>query len=164
MEYRSLGKSDLLVSPIVLGTWQFDSTAWEGSNERDSIRTVHAALDLGINTVDTAEAYGESEEILGKAVEGRRDKVCIVSKANRRPEEIRSTVEQSLSRLRTDYIDVYLAHYPPKAPPYYSVLEELDRLREEGKLRALGVSNFTRYQLEQTLSVLRFDVDRKSVV
>lgn len=158
MTFSKLGKTGILASRIVLGTWQFDGTTWDGIDDAESIKTVHAALDAGINTLDTAEAYGRSEEVVGKAVQDRRQDVHLISKLNREPECVRRTVEQSLRRLRTDYIDVYLAHYPPKTRPWHSVLEELDRLREAGMIRAIGVSNFTRQQMEESLKSVRFDV------
>lgn len=158
MKTRKLGKTKINVSPIVLGTWQFDSDLWKDSSEVDSIRTVHAAIEAGINTLDTAEAYGSSEELIGRALKGKRDQMQIFSKLNRRKEDVREGVEQSLRRLQTDYIDVYMAHYPPKDRPYAAVLHELDKLREEGKIRALGVSNFSVTQLEEALSEVRFDV------
>ena len=157
MRERQLGRSGLTTSEIVLGTWQFDSSLWSATDVGKVEATVHAAIDAGITLLDTAEAYGDSEELIGKALKGRRDDIQILTKMNRTAGEVRQTVEQSLRRLQTDYIDIYMAHYPPKDRPFYSVLAELDKLREEGKIRALGVSNFNREQLAESLGVVRFD-------
>jgi aryl-alcohol dehydrogenase-like predicted oxidoreductase len=157
MREKQIGRSGLSTSEIVLGTWQFDNSLWAATDVGKVEATIHAAIDAGITLLDTAEAYGDSEELIGRALKGRRHEIQILTKMNRTAGEVRKTVEQSLRRLQTDYIDIYMAHYPPKARPFHSVLAELDKLRQEGKIRALGVSNFNREQLEESLAVIRFD-------
>ena len=133
-----------------------------GTDERESIRTIHAALDIGINLIDTAPVYGFgiSEEIVGKALEerGHREKAFIatkvglewhrgsVSRSSR--DRIRKEVEDSLCRLRTDYIDIYQVHWPDLAVPIESTAQAMQALRKEGLIRAIGVSNYSpRFQI-----------------
>src|SRR5574341_740619 len=152
------------VSRIGLGTWAIGGWLWGGTDEPESIRTIEAALDLGVNLVDTAPVYGfgRSEEIVGKAVGAgsRRDKVAIATKCglawrdgkvhrDSSRARIRLEVEDSLRRLRTGWIDLYQVHWPDAAVPLEETAEELARLKEEGKIRAIGVSNFAPAQLER---------------
>jgi aryl-alcohol dehydrogenase-like predicted oxidoreductase len=145
------------VSRIGLGTWAIGGWMWGGTDEPESVRTIEAALDLGVNLVDTAPVYGfgRSEEIVGKAIGAgpRRDRVAIATKAglawrdgkvfrDSSPARIRREVEESLRRLRTGWIDLYQVHWPDPAVPFEETAGELERLRGEGKIRAIGVSNF----------------------
>lgn len=148
MEYRRLGKSDLDVSVIALGCWPFAGGAyWGDQPEADSIATVHAALDAGINFFDTAEGYenGESERVLGKALVGRRGEAIIATKVspkNLRPDDVMTACERSLRQLQTDHVDLYQIHWPNHDIPLADTVGALQRLKEQGKVRWIGVSNF----------------------
>ncbi|HUW61852.1 MAG TPA: aldo/keto reductase [Candidatus Bathyarchaeia archaeon] len=148
MEYRKLGTSKLNVSVISFGAWQIgDPAYWTSDTESDQERTVFSALDAGINLIDTAEMYGagESESALGRVLGPRRDSVVIASKVlpeNCAPEKLRRACESSLERLRTDRIDLYQIHWPFRDVPFEAAYDELVRLRQEGKIREVGVSNF----------------------
>ncbi|HEV2124358.1 MAG TPA: aldo/keto reductase [Chloroflexota bacterium] len=148
MERRRLGQSDVDVSVIGLGTWPMSGQWWGVTDDDESIRTIHRALDLGVTLIDTAEGYGKghSEEVLGRALVGRRDQAVIadkVSPTNLEPQSIHASWEGSCRRLGTDYLDVYFIHWPNIDVPIADVMGEMERLRTEGKIRAIGVSNFT---------------------
>ncbi|MBN2048775.1 MAG: aldo/keto reductase [Anaerolineaceae bacterium] len=159
MIYRKLGKTEIEVSTIALGCWAFEGgSVWGYQDDSDSIATVHAALDVGVNFFDTAEAYGEghSEEVLGKALKGRRDEVVIATKVSPNhlaPEDIVSACERSLERLQTDYIDLYQIHWPNHELPLVKSWREMEKLVEDGKVRAIGVSNFG---VQDTDDMLKF--------
>jgi aryl-alcohol dehydrogenase-like predicted oxidoreductase len=156
MQYRTLGRTGIEVSALCLGSMMFG--AWGNTDEAECHRIVHTALEAGINFVDTADVYafGESEEILGRALKGRRDEVVLVSKVhNRMPGEsldrnrrgnsrvwIARAVEDSLRRLGTDHLDVYLVHRPDPAVDIDETLGVLSDLVRQGKVRAIGTSSF----------------------
>ncbi len=148
MKYRKLGNTGLEVSVIALGCWQFaDTQNWGQRSESESISTIHAALDCGINFLDTAEGYGDgrSEEILGKALKGRREDVVIADKpspSRMSAGEISKACDDALKRLQTDWIDLYQVHWPSREVPFEETVEALLRLMEQGKIRAFGVCNF----------------------
>ncbi|MBI4298094.1 MAG: aldo/keto reductase [Chloroflexi bacterium] len=156
MEYRQLGKSGLKVSAIGLGTNAFGARV----DESASIKTIEYALELGVNFLDTAESYaqGRSEEIVGKAIEGKRSQAVIATKFGYRrsitPKErggsrsymIRA-LENSLRRLNTDYVDLYYLHYPDTETPVDETLRALDDLIHTGKVRYIACSNFAAWQL-----------------
>lgn len=148
MRYRELGSTGVRVSVLSMGCWALGGDAtWGPQDVPDSIATVHAALELGVNTFDTAEGYadGESEVMLGRALLGRRSEAVIASKASRgnlSAESVRQACEESLQRLQTDYIDLYQIHWPSRSVPLDETLEGLDRLKAEGKIRAVGACNF----------------------
>lgn len=148
MYYRTLGTSGLNVSVIAFGAWQIgDPDFWGADAEADPDGVVGAAVDAGINLFDTAEVYGDgrSEEVLGKALRGRRDNVYIASKAfteSCTPEGLRAACENSLRRLGTDHIDLYQIHWPFTASAYEEITPVLQALKTEGKIREIGVSNF----------------------
>lgn len=198
MQFRSLGSSGIQASSIGLGAWAMGGWMWGGSNDSDSIAAVHAALDAGINLIDTAPIYGfgRSEKIVGKAIHDRRDRVVLATKCamicdpNRgklkfhsdvgRPDEdgiipvsiycgaesIRSEVESSLRRLRTDYIDLYQTHWQDPTTPIAETMEALMKLKEAGKIRAIGVSNAEANDIEeyQAAGVLDSDQERFSML
>ena len=147
MEKRPLGGSDLRVSVLGLGCWPLGGgPGWGDADERESIATIHAALDNGINFFDTAEAYGQgrSEEIVGKALRGRRDKAIIATKISARnaePATLRAHCEASLRRLQTDCIDLYQVHWPFADGEAQDAFFTLRDLGDEGKVRFIGVSN-----------------------
>jgi myo-inositol catabolism protein IolS len=148
MKRAKLGNTEIEVSAVALGCWSFaGDSVWGPQNDVDSIATVHAALDAGINLFDTAEGYGDgrSERVLGKALAGRRDRAVIatkVSASNLAPDQIRASCEQSLRLLQTDYIDLYQIHWPSRTVPLEVSWRALEDLRKEGKVRAIGVCNF----------------------
>ncbi|WP_206996397.1 aldo/keto reductase [Trinickia mobilis] len=150
------------VSRIGLGTWAIGGWMWGGTDEKASIAVIRRALDSGVNLVDTAPVYGfgVSEEIVGKALaDGYRHKAVIATKValewrdggvfrNSSPARIRQEVEDTLRRLRTDYIDLYQVHWPDPLVPIEETAAVLDDLRRAGKVRALGVSNFSPAQMD----------------
>ena len=149
MQYRTLGRTGIQVSPYALGTLMF-ATAM-GNAPEDSARIIHKALDAGINFVDTADAYGDSEDVVGKALEGRRDDVVLATKFSRPTGQdpnhqgasrrwIVTAVENSLRRLRTDHIDLYQLHRPDPRTDIEETLSALTDLIRSGKVRAIGAS------------------------
>jgi aryl-alcohol dehydrogenase-like predicted oxidoreductase len=153
MKYRTLGRTGIKVSPYCLGAMMFGGAG--NPDHEDSVRIIHRALDAGINFIDTADAYsrGESEEIVGKALEGRRDDVVLASKVhlpmgddpNHRGNSRRwivTEVENSLRRLRTDHLDLYQVHRPDPTVDVEETLSALSDLIHSGKVRAVGSSTF----------------------
>ncbi len=145
MEKRRIGTTDIEVTPVALGCWPMGAGYWGQCDDADSIRTIHQALESGINFFDSAPAYnrGHSEEILGKGLTGRREEVIISTKVTAVPEQIRPSLEASLQRLCTDYVDVFFVHWPRRSAPMAETIGVLESLRQEGRIRAVGVSNFT---------------------
>lgn len=158
MEYRSLGRTGVQVSPLALGTMMFG--AWGNKDVDDSVRVIHRALDAGINFVDTADVYsaGESEEIVGKALKGRRDDVVLATKffmpmgegpnrggASRK--WIMTAVDDSLRRLGTDYLDLYQVHRPSPGMDVEETLGALTDLVRMGKVRYIGSSSYSGSQI-----------------
>lgn len=152
------------VSRIGLGTWAMGGWLWGGTDEAESIATIHAALDRGINLIDTAPVYGfgVAEQIVGKAIaeRGGREQVIIATKAglewnghapyrNSSARRLRKEIEDSLSRLRTDYIDLYQVHWPDPAVPIDETARTLEEMRQAGKIRAIGVSNYSASEMEE---------------
>ena len=148
---------------IALGTWAIGGWMWGGTEESDAISTIHAALDNGINVIDTAPVYGfgRSEELVGKALEGgRREGAIIATKVgldwgsgkilrNSTQALLRRELEESLRRLKTDVIDIYQVHWPDESVPFEETARTLDAFRREGKIRAIGVSNFSPAQMDR---------------
>ncbi|MCZ7542976.1 MAG: aldo/keto reductase [Anaerolineae bacterium] len=161
MEYRRLGTTGVTVSAVAMGCWAIAGDwVWGEQDEQASIATIHAALDAGINFFDTAEAYGDgaSETLLGKALAGRRHGVVIatkVSDAHLHRDALLQACERSLKRLNTDYIDLYQIHWPNWEVPLAETVEALDRLQQQGKVRAVGVSNFGVRDLTDLLALGR---------
>ena len=149
------------VSRIGLGTWAIGGWMWGGADDDRSVTTIRSALERGINLIDTAPVYGfgHSEEVVGKALEGVRDQAVIATKValdwseggprrNSTPARIRQEVEDSLRRLRTDRIDLYQVHWPDPLVPIEETAAELEKLRQEGKILAIGVSNYSTEQMD----------------
>lgn len=152
METTVLGRTGIEVSRLCIGCWQ--AAGWSTSDDERFVRTVKHALDAGLNFLDTAEGYGRghSEELVAKAIAGRRDQVVIATKFgpnHSAPGSLRETLETQLKRLKTDYIDVYQQHWPPKQPPLTETVAELEKLKDEGKIRAVGVSNWMEPEWEE---------------
>lgn len=152
MKYVNFGNSGLQVSRISLGTWALGSDFYGEVELKSAIDTLHAAVDCGINLVDTAPNYGNSEEVLGKALAGIRDKVVLATKCGclkypggsyklLTPVSMRLQLEESLRRLNTDYIDLYQIHYPDKNSSMEVAYETMNQFVAEGKIRAWGVCN-----------------------
>lgn len=172
MNYRKLGRTGLKVSPLCLGTMMFGQRG--NADHADCARIIHRALDAGINFVDTANVYsnGESEEIVGEALRGRRDSVVLATKVNNAmgpgPNDrgnsrahILREVENSLRRLRTDYIDLYQIHRPDADTPIEETLRALDDLVRGGKVRYIGSSTFAAWELVESYWVAdRHDLAR----
>jgi len=186
MRFITLGKTDIKVSVICFGAFAIGGFKWGGNDERDSLEAVNTALESGINFIDTAPIYGKglSEEIVGKAIKGRRDKVVIASKVGvvwhvqkgdyffdyptggkiykyLAPESIRYEIEQSLSRLGTDYIDLYQTHWQDSTTPIEDTLSTLIDLKKQGKIRAIGASNATIRQLKEYNKAGELDADQE---
>ncbi|WP_028238239.1 aldo/keto reductase [Stutzerimonas azotifigens] len=152
---------DKPVSRIGLGTWAIGGWMWGGADDAASVETIRRAVASGINLIDTAPVYGfgHSEEVVGKALQGIRDQAVIATKValewpgervrrNATAARIRSEVEDSLRRLRTDRIDLYQVHWPDPRVPHEETARELERLREAGKILAIGVSNYSPAQMD----------------
>jgi aryl-alcohol dehydrogenase-like predicted oxidoreductase len=168
---RRLGNSDLRLSAIGIGAWAIGGGGWNGSmgpqNESDSIPAIHAALDHGLNWIDTAALYGlgHSEEVVANALKGRTPRPYVFTKCERvwdadgniaaslKAESIRRECENSLRRLQTDVIDLYQIHWPEPDEDIEEGWGELARLQEEGKVRYIGVSNFSVPQMRRAQSI-----------
>ena len=171
MEYRNLGNSGLKVPVLSLGTATFGGTneffqRWGQTDEKEAARFIDICLERGINFFDTANVYsiGDSEIVLGKALKGKRDKSIISTKATfqmgEHPNEkgssrhhLMNALDDSLKRLNTDYIDLYLMHGFDKNTPIEETLRTLDNMVKSGKVRYIGCSNFASWQLMKSLSI-----------
>jgi myo-inositol catabolism protein IolS len=159
MKYRKLGKTDIEVSAVAMGCWALaGGPTWGPQAEGDSVATVRAALDVGVSFFDTAEGYGagESEEVLGRALIGRRHEAVIatkVSRSNLAGDEVRQACERSLRRLQTDTIDLYQIHWPSRTVALDETMAVLEDLRAQGKVRAIGVCNFGVRDLSDLLGI-----------
>ncbi len=159
MELRQLGTSEIQISPILMGTWQAGKQMWVGIDDAESIQALRAAFDGGINTIDTAEVYGNghAERIIARALGDVRHEVVYASKvfANHLAyDQVIKACHRSLKNLATDYIDLYQIHWPAgtfNSPevPIEETMGAMNTLRRQGKIRAIGVSNFSGRQLEE---------------
>jgi aryl-alcohol dehydrogenase-like predicted oxidoreductase len=167
METPRLGTSDVKITPILMGTWQAGKSMWVGIEDAETIKAIRAAFEAGITTVDTAEVYGKghSEQIVAQALSDVRDQVTYATKvfANHlKYDQVFEACEGSLKNLKTDYIDLYQIHWPSgsfnsEVVPIEETMSALNKLKEQGKIRAIGVSNFSRAQLEEALQYGRID-------
>ncbi|MCL2094072.1 MAG: aldo/keto reductase [Treponema sp.] len=162
MEYARFGKTDWEISLISHGCWEMGGTQWEHTSDEINIKAVHKALDEGINSFDTAEGYGDghSEEVLGKALEGKRKDLFVATKVARKnlsPADLRNSLTGSLKRLRTDYIDLYYIHWPNPEIPLEETMEELVKVQKEGLIKHIGVSNFDVPLLEKAMKIGRIE-------
>ncbi len=150
MEYRFLGKSDLKVTKIGLGTWQFGSEFWGWGKdfaEQDAVEAIKISLEKGVNWIDTAEAYGNgfSEELIGKTLGAKRKDVIIATKvsgSHAKYQDVIAACEGSLKRLKTNYIDLYQFHWPNFYIPVEETMRAMEELIKQGKVRYIGISNF----------------------
>jgi aryl-alcohol dehydrogenase-like predicted oxidoreductase len=200
MNFRKLGLSGIEASVIGFGAWAIGGWMWGGTEEQSAISAIHTALDNGVNLIDTAPmyGYGRSEEIISKAIKGRRNKIVLATKCGLvwdktdwpegkgelhfysdkdtivkenqntfrvykylQPESIRNEVEQSLKRLNTDYIDLLQTHWQESTTPLDDTIDELIRLKKEGKIRAIGCSNVNLKQLNTYIKSGQLDVDQE---
>ncbi|WP_092120410.1 aldo/keto reductase [Desulfonatronum thiosulfatophilum] len=164
MEHVTIPQTKLDVSRVALGTWAIGGWMWGGTDEQESIRTIHAALDKGVNVIDTAPVYGfgRSEEIVGKALKeyGRRENVRIATKAGLNwtadgqvfrdctPERITKEIDESLQRLGVDHIDIYFVHWPDPTVPIEETAQVMNNLFKQGKIGSIGVSNYSTAQMD----------------
>ncbi|MCK4283032.1 MAG: aldo/keto reductase [Candidatus Brocadiae bacterium] len=178
MEYAKLGSSDVEVSRVMFGAWAVGGWLWGGTDDEGSVAAIRKGIDLGMTTIDTAPVYGfgHSERIVGQAIAGRRDEVIIATKCglrwdreggdhffdstdlegrpvstyrNLRADSILEEIDRSLERLGVDYVDLYQCHWPDPTTPLSETMEGLNKVLEEGKARAVGVSNFTEEMIEE---------------
>ncbi len=181
-QHRMLGKSDVRVSPVVFGAWAIGGWMWGGNDDQEALGAIAASIDHGVNTIDTAAIYGmgHSEELVGRAIAGRRDQVCILTKCgmrwdteqgsdpwpqkdnagkevvirkNAHPQSIQWECEQSLKRLKIDMIDLYQIHWPDVSCRPEESIAAMEKLRQQGKVRAIGVCNYDVQWLQRASSV-----------
>lgn len=163
MEYTEITGTGLKVSRIALGTWAIGGWMWGGTDEAEAIRTIHAALEKGVNLIDTAPVYGfgRSEEIVGRAIAQKkcRDRVFISTKTgldwkdgkvfrNCSPDYLRRNLADSLKNLQTDYIDIFYIHWPDPLEPFEETARVMRQFLEEGKIKAVGLSNYSAEQIQ----------------
>ncbi|MDB5025418.1 MAG: aldo/keto reductase [Mucilaginibacter sp.] len=185
MEYRKLGETDLKVSAITFGAWAAGGWMWGGNDDNDAIEAIKTAYDHGVTSIDTAPIYGQgkSEELVGQAIKGiQRDKIQLLTKYGMRwdlakgnlafkskdnsgrdidiykyagKESVIKECEDSLKRLGTDYIDLYQIHWPDLTTPISETMEAVLRLKEQGKIREAGVSNYNAQQMAEAEKILK---------
>lgn len=165
MRYKQFGKTGMQVSEMTLGTWGIGGVGWDDNTEETRLDAIRAAVEAGVNFIDTAPAYngGEAERVLGKALKdmGARKNVVISTKCGNvfvngttyvrdgSAKRIRQQCEDSLRNLQTDYIDLYLIHWPDTKVPFAETMDALNQLKKEGKILHVGVSNFSQAQMEE---------------
>jgi aryl-alcohol dehydrogenase-like predicted oxidoreductase len=189
MEYRQLGVADLKITEVALGAWAIGGWLWGGTDEKLAVAGIQTAVDLGMTTLDTAPMYGFglSEEIVGRAIKGRRDKVQVLTKFGLRWDAASGTFyfdtkdprghavkvykwggaksvfeecEASLRRLGTDVIDLYQHHWPDESTPIEETMDACSKLLKQGKIRAVGVSNYTIEMMEAARKVVPLASDQ----
>ena len=178
---RNIGRSGIAASGVGLGTWAIGGWMWGGTDENASIAAIQASIDAGVSLIDTAPAYGlgRSEEIVGKAIRGRRDKVVIATKCGLNwhsgkgnhffdqdglpvhrylgADGIAHEIEQSLRRLGTDHIDLYITHWQDPTTPVAETMDTLLRLKQQGKIGAIGASNVNADELKAYIEAAQLD-------
>ncbi|HPR38125.1 MAG TPA: aldo/keto reductase, partial [Spirochaetota bacterium] len=164
MKTRKLGNSDLYVTELILGTWAIGGTMWSDYDEAGAKEAIKASIDSGINCIDTAPAYGggHAEELISDIIAGMRDRLIIATKCGLNiegryekiltPEFIMHDLEMSLKRLKTDYVDLYQIHWPVNDVPIAVSMEALMKAKEQGKVRYIGVCNFSGKELEDAIN------------
>lgn len=162
MKYCKLGKTDISISRVTHGCMELGGGRWKTLDKESNSALLKTALENGITTFDTAEGYGAgaSELIVGEALKDRRKDCVIATKVlpdNLRAADVRKAAEGSLKRLQTDYIDLLYVHWPNAGIPISETLGEFIKLKEEGKIRAIGVSNFSLEQLKEAMEITHID-------
>ncbi|HZV96653.1 MAG TPA: aldo/keto reductase [Candidatus Nitrosocosmicus sp.] len=176
MRYRPFGRTGLKVSAVGFGCWPMAGDRYGAIEDGEAIKAIHRALDRGVNCVDTAPAYGagHSEEVVARALEGRRKDLILVTKCGVKVpppgqlgplrdasrSNILAEVDASLKRLRTDWVDVLLIHWPDSSTPFEESMRALEEVVGSGRARFVGVSNFTGAMLSECLSTRRVDVSQ----
>ncbi len=161
MQTRQLGNTDIQITPIIMGTWQAGKKMWAGIEDEESIKAIREAVETGITTIDTAEVYGagHSEKIVAQALKDIRHKVVYATKvfANHlKYDQVIQACNNSLTNLETDYLDLYQIHWPSgtwdsEIVPIEETMKALNDLKKQGKIRAIGVSNFSKTQLAEAM-------------
>ena len=164
MKYQRFGNTDMEVSAICLGTWVFGGDCWGEVDDAESVSVVTEAVEKGVNFIDTAPIYGSgrSEKIVGEGIKGKRDSLFIATKCGIKMKgksiqidlsasSIREEAEDSLKRLGIDVIDLYQCHWPDEKTPFEETFTELNKLADEGKIRHIGVSNFSKDQTQEAM-------------
>ena len=152
IKLRRIAGTDIQVSPFGLGCWAFGGGYWANQEHRNSVKTIQAALRSGINHFDTAPVYGNgrSEQVTGQQLKRVRKDVIIATKSIFLPEkELYKSIERSLKRLCTDYIDIFYIHWPKSGQDMRPMLETLEKARKSGMIRAVGVSNFSVHEIKE---------------
>ena len=167
MELRSLGKSDIKITPIIMGTWQAGKSMWPGIDDTETTKAIKAAFEAGITTFDTAEVYGNghSERIIGEALINVRKQVVYATKVfsnHLSHNQVIEACQRSLKNLKTDYIDLYQIHWPAgtwgsQFVPIEETMGAMNELKEMGKIRAIGVSNFSHTQMQEAAGYGQID-------
>ncbi|KGF72946.1 aldo/keto reductase [Neosynechococcus sphagnicola sy1] len=167
MEPRKLGTTDILITPILMGTWQAGKRGWVGIEDSETVQAIRTAFDCGITTIDTAEVYGEghSEQMVAAALSTVRNQVVYATKVfptHLKFDQVLQACDRSLKNLKTDYIDLYQIHWPTGAfgaeiVPISETMTALNTLKQQGKIRAIGVSNFSCEQLAEASQYGRID-------
>jgi aryl-alcohol dehydrogenase-like predicted oxidoreductase len=188
MEFRQLGKSNVKASVITFGAWAIGGSMWGGTDEKEAIEAIQASIDVGITTIDTAPIYGfgKSEELVAKAIAGKRDQIQLLTKfglrwdstegehffdlpeggktfniyRNAKKKSIIAECENSLKRLKTDRIDLFQCHWRDRTTELEETMEALQQLLKEGKILAAGVSNFTKEEIEQSNKIIPIASDQ----
>jgi len=168
MEKRCLGTSEVQITPILMGTWQAGKKMWVGIEDNESVKAIRAAVEAGITTIDTAEVYGDghSEQIVAQALSHiPREELVYATKVftnHLKYDQVLEACDRSLKNLQTNYIDLYQIHWPAgtfntEVVPIEETMRALNELKQQGKIRAIGVSNFSRSQLEEAAQYGRID-------
>ncbi len=174
MDYTKISDTNIEVSPIGLGTWVMGGWMWGGADENDALDAIEVSVEGGVNLIDTAPIYGfgKAETIVGKFLKklNSREKIIISTKfglewddngrinRNCSKRRVLSEIDDSLKRLQTDYIDIYHVHWPDSKTPIEETLSVLSDLKDSGKIRSIGLSNFSIDQLKNALSLCKIDL------
>lgn len=172
MRYTMLGKTELKVSQATIGTWAIGGAGWGDVNKKESMEAIETMIERGVNLIDTAPFYGlgESEKIVGEVIRDKRDDIVLLTKAGTGWDEkgvpfkrsdyksILKDCEESLQRLKTDYIDLYLIHWPDEVTPIEEMMDAMNKLKQDGKIRFIGASNFSKEEVLEIEKCGSFDV------
>ena len=172
MRYTMLGKTELKVSQATIGTWAIGGAGWGDVNKKESMEAIETMIERGVNLIDTAPFYGlgESEKIVGEVIRDKRDDIVLLTKAGTGWNEkgvpfkrsdyksILKDCEESLQRLKTDYIDLYLIHWPDEVTPIEEIMDAMNKLKQDGKIRFIGASNFSKEEVLESEKYVSFDV------
>ena len=172
MRYTMLGKTELKVSQATIGTWAIGGAGWGDVNKKESMEAIETMIERGVNLIYTAPFYGlgESEKIVGEVIRDKRDDIVLLTKAGTGWDEkgvpfkrsdyksILKDCEESLQRLKTDYIDLYLIHWPDEVTPIEEMMDAMNKLKQDGKIRFIGASNFSKEEVLESEKYVSFDV------